>query len=128
MTWAPLKSGSTAVPGARNSAARERRALWTHPPAAAAAAHSELTDAHPGRFLLGLGVSHQQFVDEEQPGRYSRPLTRIQAYLDALNSEPNPVPREERVLDVVLETDPAGARAIGRRHLSPYPPAPQPHQ
>jgi len=72
--------------------------IWTHPPAAAAAAHRDLTRAHPGRFLLGLGVSHQQVVDKQQPGHYSRPLEKMREYLDALDSEDNPVPREERVL------------------------------
>lgn len=72
--------------------------IWTHPPAAAAAAHRELTGAHPGRFLLGLGVSHEQVVDKAQLGPYSRPLERMREYLDALDSMPNPVPREDRVL------------------------------
>ena len=72
--------------------------IWTHPPAAAAAAHRDLTRAHPGRFLLGLGVSHKQVVDKEQAGQYSRPLEKMQEYLDALDSGANPVPREERVL------------------------------
>jgi probable F420-dependent oxidoreductase len=72
--------------------------IWTHPPAAAAAAHRDLTRAHPGRFLLGLGVSHKQVVDKEQAGHYSRPLEKMQEYLDALDSGANPVPREERVL------------------------------
>jgi probable F420-dependent oxidoreductase len=139
--------------------------IWTHPPAAAAAAHRELTEAHPGRFLLGLGVSHRQLVDREQPGQYSRPVERMREYLDALDSGPNPVLREERVLaalgprmlalardrsagahlalvtvghttlardvlgperllapvqDVVLEADPARARAIGRQYLARY--------
>ena len=139
--------------------------VWTHPAAEAAAAHRVLTKAHPGRFLLGLGVSHQQIVDREQAGRYSRPVERMQEYLDSLDSGPNPVPPAERVLAaqgprmlalardrsagahpynvtvehttlardvlgpnrllapeqaVVLETDPARARMIGRQHLARY--------
>jgi probable F420-dependent oxidoreductase len=72
--------------------------IWTHPAAAAAAAHRKLTEAHPGRFLLGLGVSHEQLVDKDQPGRYSRPRARMEEYLSALDSGPNPVPPAERVL------------------------------
>src|SRR5499427_5777068 len=60
--------------------------------------HRELTETYPGRFLLGLGVSHQQIVDREQAGRYSRPVERMGEYLDALDSGPNPVQRAERVL------------------------------
>lgn len=72
--------------------------IWTHSPAAAAKAHHEITHAHPARFMLGLGVSHAHLVDRDQPGRYSRPLTRMRDYLDALDATPIPVPVAERVL------------------------------
>jgi len=72
--------------------------IWTHTPAEASAAHKSLTQAHPGRFLLGLGVSHQHVVDRDQPGRYSRPLTKMREYLDSLDAVPTPVPVPERML------------------------------
>src|SRR6266542_1438202 len=72
--------------------------IWTHPPAGVAAAHHEITGAHPGRFLLGLGVSHAHLVDRDRPGRYSRPLARMREYLDALDRAPHPVPVGERAL------------------------------
>ena len=72
--------------------------IWSHPPAAAAAAHRDLTRAHPGRFLLGLGLSRKQVVDGERAGLYSHPLERMREYLDALDAGPNPVPPEERML------------------------------
>jgi probable F420-dependent oxidoreductase len=72
--------------------------IWTHTAADAAAAHHALTQAHPGRFLLGLGVSHAHLVDREEPGRYSRPLTRMREYLDSLDRASTPVPSEERIL------------------------------
>lgn len=72
--------------------------IWTHPPEAAAAAHHELVREHPGRFVLGLGVSHAHLVNAEQPGRYRQPLARMREYLDALDAAEHPVPREERVL------------------------------
>jgi len=72
--------------------------IWTHTAADAAAAHHALTQAHPGRFLLGLGVSHAHLVDREEPGRYSRPLTRMRDYLDSLDAAPTPVPVKERIL------------------------------
>lgn len=72
--------------------------IWTHTAADAAAAHHALTQAHPGRFLLGLGVSHAHIVDREEPGRYSRPLTRMREYLDALDTASIPVPVAERIL------------------------------
>lgn len=72
--------------------------IWTHTAADAAAAHHALTQAHPGRFLLGLGVSHAHLVDREEPGRYSRPLTKMREYLDSLDAAPTPVPIEQRIL------------------------------
>src|SRR5207237_928091 len=39
----------------------------------------------PGRFLLGLGISHAPIVDRDEPGRYRRPLSAMRAYLDRLD-------------------------------------------
>jgi probable F420-dependent oxidoreductase len=72
--------------------------IWTHPAEQVAAAHSALTLAHPGRFLLGLGVSHAHLVDSQQAGRYTKPVEHLLAYLDALDAAPTPVPPDERVL------------------------------
>jgi probable F420-dependent oxidoreductase len=72
--------------------------IWTHAPAQAAAAHHALSEAHPDRFLLGLGVSHPHVVNRDQPGRYRRPLTRMREYLDALDAAAPPVPASQRVL------------------------------
>jgi len=72
--------------------------IWTHTATDAAAAHNALTHAHPGRFLLGLGVSHAHVVDREEPGRYYRPLARMREYLDSLDAAPTPVPIGERIL------------------------------
>jgi probable F420-dependent oxidoreductase len=68
--------------------------IWKHPPAESAAAHAKLTAAHPGRFLLGLGVSHAFLAD----GRYRRPLAKMREYLDDLDAADPPVPAAERVL------------------------------
>ena len=72
--------------------------IWTHPAEEVAKAHHSLTEAHPNRFLLGLGVSHAQLVNRSEPGRYDRPFEHMQAYLDALDAAPTPVPAGERVL------------------------------
>src|SRR5438105_8506177 len=72
--------------------------IWTHSASDAAEAHHAITRAHPGRFLLGLGVSHPHLVDREAPGRYSKPLTKMREYLDELDRQPHPVPVEERML------------------------------
>lgn len=72
--------------------------IWTHPPDAAAAAHHGLARDHPGRFLLGLGISHAFLLDSEQQERYRRPLARMREYLDGLDAAEHPVPVEERIL------------------------------
>lgn len=72
--------------------------IWMHPAEQVAAAHHALAQAHPRRFLLGLGVSHAHLVNREEAGRYRRPVERMLAYLDALDAAPTPVPREERIL------------------------------
>jgi probable F420-dependent oxidoreductase len=64
--------------------------VWQHEPAAVAAAHAELADAHPGRFLLGIGIGHPEATSD-----YTRPLGTMRAFFDGLAAAPRPVPREE---------------------------------
>lgn len=139
--------------------------IWTHAADEVAASHHALTATHPGRFLLGLGVSHEHVVNQAQPGRYAKPVERMLGYLDALDAAPTLVPIGERVLAalgprmleiararsagahpylvtvehtqqarralgegpllapeqaVVVSTDPAEARRVGRIYLSRY--------
>lgn len=72
--------------------------IWTHPAEQVAERQHALTEAHPQRFLLGLGVSHAHLVDREQAGRYRKPVERMLAYLDALDAAPTPAPPSERIL------------------------------
>ncbi|MBI2710526.1 MAG: LLM class F420-dependent oxidoreductase [Actinobacteria bacterium] len=72
--------------------------LWMHTPAETASARAELLADHPGRLMLGLGVSHAPLIDSQEPGRYRKPLTRMREYLDELDAAAPPVPRDERVL------------------------------
>jgi probable F420-dependent oxidoreductase len=61
-----------------------------------------VTEAFPGRFLLGLGVSHQPMVEGMRGGEYGPPLTAMREYLEAMDTalyfaaKPNTPP--ERVL------------------------------
>lgn len=72
--------------------------LWLHEPAEVAAQFDALTNAHGDRFLLGIGVSHQPFIDMAEAGRYKQPLAKTRAYLDAIDETPTPVPQDRRVL------------------------------
>jgi probable F420-dependent oxidoreductase len=67
--------------------------IWRHDAAGVAARHAALGAAHPGRLLLGLGVSHARFVEQ-----YRRPLAAMREYLDALDAAAAPVPESERAL------------------------------
>lgn len=58
--------------------------IWAWDPAALAGQTAAIDAAHPGRFLLGLGVSHAPLV--RQFGReYTRPLAEMRRFLDALD-------------------------------------------
>ncbi|CAL9552777.1 LLM class F420-dependent oxidoreductase [Streptomyces sp. Tu 3180] len=134
------------------------QSIWQYEAEEAAAGFAELEAAHPGRFLLGLGVSHAKLAD-----RYRRPYSSLVAYLDALDAAGVPAGRRvvaalgprtlelsrDRTLGaipylvtpehtaqargllgeapllapelkVVLEPDPARARALARASLAPY--------
>ncbi|MFE9440999.1 LLM class F420-dependent oxidoreductase [Streptomyces sp. NPDC006602] len=67
------------------------QSIWEHEPADSAAAFADLEAAHPGRFLLGLGVSHAKLADQ-----YRRPYSALVAYLDALDEAA--VPANRRLL------------------------------
>ncbi len=66
------------------------------------AAMQTINEAHPGRFLLGLGVSHAQLVEGVRKQDYSRPYTQMVAYLDAMDSalflSPTGEPPAQKVL------------------------------
>ncbi|AWW39393.1 F420-dependent oxidoreductase [Streptomyces sp. AS58] len=67
------------------------QSIWQLEAADSAAAFAELDSAHPGRFLLGLGVSHARLTEQ-----YRRPYSALVAYLDALDTAG--VPAGRRVL------------------------------
>ena len=144
--------------------------IWARDPFTMTAAQLTLAEAHPDRFLLGLGVSHARLVEGVRGHEYRQPLAKMRAYLDAMDKaaaayravKPPTPPRvlaalETKMLElsaerangahtylvtpehtakaraqlgpapwlvveqaVVLETDAAKARAIGRRHVSRY--------
>jgi probable F420-dependent oxidoreductase len=71
--------------------------VWMHTPDETAAGHATLTAEHPGRFLLGLGVSHEPPVTNSGQ-TYARPLTKMRGFLDALDAAGPPVPAGERML------------------------------
>ncbi|MEU9481076.1 LLM class F420-dependent oxidoreductase [Streptomyces sp. NPDC048191] len=67
------------------------QSIWQYDAEASAAAFAGVDAAHPGRFVLGLGVSHAKLADQ-----YRRPYSALVAYLDALDTAG--VPADRRVL------------------------------
>jgi probable F420-dependent oxidoreductase len=67
--------------------------IWEHGPAEVAAQRAELERAFPGRFVLGLGVSHSRLTE-----RYAHPYSAMTEYLSALDAAAEPVPVRDRVL------------------------------
>ena len=51
-------------------------------------AAATLAEQTGGRFVLGLGVSHEPMVAGLRKLDYSKPLTQMRAYLEAMNSSP----------------------------------------
>jgi probable F420-dependent oxidoreductase len=91
--------------------------LWMRPPDTVANHHAELNSEFEGRFLLGIGVSNAQFV--EQAGvEYQRPMAKTREFLDRLDSAPKPVPTAERVLGAV---GPAMLRLAAERTAGAHP-------
>lgn len=60
--------------------------LWARDAMAMSGAHKTLTSAHPDRFLLGIGVSHQSAVEGLRGQTYDKPYTTMKEYLDRMDA------------------------------------------
>jgi probable F420-dependent oxidoreductase len=80
--------------------------VWARDAMAMAAAQKTLDEAYPGRFLLGIGVSHKPMVDDLRGHRYRKPLTYMRDYLDAM----------DRAFYVAPAPSVPGTRVIGALH------------
>jgi len=143
--------------------------IYARDPLAMASAQLTLAEQSGGRFLLGIGVSHTDLVEELRGHTYAKPVPKMRAYLEAMakaiyiapqpaekppvliaalgprmlalaaecadgvhpyNVTPEHTARAREILGpgkllcpeqmVLLETDTAVARAIGRNVLSVY--------
>lgn len=59
--------------------------IYGRDPMAMNAGWQTVSEAFPGRFLLGLGVSHQPAVEGLRGHTYGPPLATMRAYLDAMD-------------------------------------------
>jgi probable F420-dependent oxidoreductase len=65
--------------------------IWSAPAAPVAESFQRIESAHPGRFLLGIGVGHREHTQE-----YVKPYDALVGYLDELDAAM--VPTSRRVL------------------------------
>lgn len=68
--------------------------IWARDAIAMANGWRMVTDAYPGRFLLGIGVSHERSVGR-RGSAYERPFSAMRAYLDAMERAPSSAPEPE---------------------------------
>ncbi len=93
--------------------------IWARDAVTMAAGQLGLSEAFPGRFLLGMGVSHQPMVDYVLGQHYDKPLSKMRQYLDAMDAglymAPRPAEAPGRLLAALgpkmLEL--AATRALG---------------
>src|SRR4029450_12713460 len=70
-------------------------------PPAMASGWRMLSDAYPGRFVLGIGVSHARPV-ARRGGTYERPYTAMGGFIDAMARAPSSAPEPELTPRLVL--------------------------
>jgi probable F420-dependent oxidoreductase len=62
--------------------------IYARDAVAMAAAQNTLVEAYPGRFVLGLGVSHIPLVEQIRGHSYGKPVFSMRAYLDGMDRAP----------------------------------------
>jgi probable F420-dependent oxidoreductase len=93
--------------------------IYARDPVTMTAAQNTLAEAYPGRFLLGLGVSHIPLVEQLRGHRYGKPVASMRAYLDGMDRAPfRAVPPPIKPLRVLAALGPkmlelAAERAAG---------------
>ena len=95
--------------------------MWARDPIAMANGWWMLTDAYPGRFLLGIGVSHAPSVGR-RGSAYERPVSAMREYLDAMMRAPSAAPEPDAYPRMVLAA--LGPRMLGlaaERSLGAHP-------
>jgi probable F420-dependent oxidoreductase len=62
--------------------------IYARDPVTTAAGQNTLAEAYPGRFLLGLGVSHIPLVEQVRGHSYGKPIGSMRSYLDRMDRAP----------------------------------------
>jgi probable F420-dependent oxidoreductase len=128
--WIPEAVGREAVANAGLLLAATSRlivatgiaSIWARDAMAMAAAHLTLNEAYGGRFLLGLGVSHQPMVERLRGEDYTKPYSKMRSYLEAMDEvfyvSPRPADPPYRMLAAL---GPRMLRLAAERSLGAHP-------
>ncbi len=76
--------------------------IYARDPMTMATTQRTIDEAFPGRFLLGLGVSHQHLVEFLRKHEYSKPLSYMRAYLERMKKARFMAVGPEDLSDIVL--------------------------
>jgi probable F420-dependent oxidoreductase len=94
--------------------------IWARDAAAMANGGRTLAEAWPGRFILGIGVSHAPSV-ALRGHEYERPFSAMRAYLDAMDAAPWRGPAAELPPVVLAALGPKMVGLAGERTAGAYP-------
>jgi probable F420-dependent oxidoreductase len=75
--------------------------IYARDPMAMAGGAKALAEAYPGRFVLGIGVSHAPSV-QSRGGSYGKPVETMTAYLDAMDAAAYAGPEPSEPVPLVL--------------------------
>lgn len=96
--------------------------VYARDPVAMANGERTLADWFPGRFVLGLGVSHAPVVKQRTGKDYAPPVATMRAYLDAMDAAPYVGPKPAGPASRVLAAlGPQMLKLAGERTAGAHP-------
>lgn len=96
--------------------------VYARDPMAMKAAQYTLAEQSGGRFLLGLGISHQLLVEDVRGHTYGKPVASMRAYLDRFDAATyGAVPPAEEPLTVLAALGPKMLALAGERTAGAHP-------
>ncbi|MDQ6859053.1 MAG: TIGR03620 family F420-dependent LLM class oxidoreductase [Chloroflexota bacterium] len=97
--------------------------IWARDPVAMANGARALQEAYADRFLCGIGVSHKPTIDARIGGGYEKPLGRMRAYVEAMDTAPytGPNRKDPPPPRVIAALGPQMLRLAGERSLGAHP-------
>jgi probable F420-dependent oxidoreductase len=90
--------------------------IYARDPVTTVAGQNTLAEAYPGRFLLGLGVSHVPLVEQLRGHTYGKPVPSMRAYLEGMDRAPyRAVPPSIKPIRVLAALGPQMLRLAAER-------------